>query len=74
MQIDVTGSGEEELLNLKLTPAEGQILLTMIGAYRDDITLLKQWKEELEDAGVERGNYFVAAISPQPILFFSDEE
>lgn len=75
MQIKVTASSdEEEFLEVKMSIFEGQVLKAMIGKYRNDIDLLAQWKSELDDAGVENPNFTTAALTMEPILFFSDPE
>ena len=63
-------TGEEELLSLRVTIAEAQILRAMLGSFRKDIVRLKEWDEELEYAGVERVPLQVIASTAQPVLSF----
>ena len=83
MRIEVVDSTEEEkndtgghdqLLSLRVSVEEAQILRAMIGSFRKDINLLRSWDEELEYAGVERVALKVIAATESPVLSFQVPE
>jgi hypothetical protein len=82
MQIEVVRSTDEELeatgygelLSLRVTIEEAQILRAMVGSFKDDISILEHWREELEYAGVERVDLKVSALAHEPVLFFTTSE
>ena len=70
MKIDVV----DNKINAEFTEHEAQILLTMVGAFNSEIPMMRQWIDELLDAGVVRPNVFVVASTEAPVLYFAEDK
>lgn len=70
MRIDV----KNDVINAELSEYEAQILLTIVGTFKNDIPLMQQWHEELLDAGVDRPNLYVVSTTESPVLYFVEDK
>lgn len=66
--------GHKQMLNVRMSVEEGEILRTILGSFQNNITLLREWDEELDDAGIQRpDNICLAAKTNDPVLFFYEK-
>lgn len=66
--------GHKQMLNVRMSVEEGEILRAILRNFQFDIALLRGWDEELDDAGIQRpDNIRLAAKTDGPVLFFYEK-